>query len=56
MKGRASPDLERIAGFCRHWRIARPVCFASLLKEGFRPNRDAADGAEAGRPHPKGLL
>ena len=33
-------DRERIAGFCRKWRITEFALFGSVLREDFRPDSD----------------
>jgi len=33
-------DGERIAAFCRKWRITEFALFGSVLREDFRPNSD----------------
>ena len=33
-------DPERLAGFCRKWRITELALFGSVLREDFRPDSD----------------
>ena len=33
-------DQERIAGFCRQWKIAEFSLFGSVLRDDFRPDSD----------------
>ncbi len=32
--------VEKIAGFCRRWKIARLEVFGSVLRDDFRPDSD----------------
>ncbi|MGD0814123.1 MAG: nucleotidyltransferase domain-containing protein [Verrucomicrobiota bacterium] len=32
--------MEKIADFCRRWKIARLEIFASVLRDDFRPDSD----------------
>lgn len=35
-------DKEKIAAFCRRWRIAELAVFGSVLRDDFRPDRWSA--------------
>lgn len=40
MQSQLSIDHDRIAGFCRHWRIQELSLFGSILRDDFRPDSD----------------
>jgi hypothetical protein len=40
MKAAIAIDREKIAAFCRRWKIAELALFGSVLREDFRPDSD----------------
>lgn len=40
MQAELSIDCERLAGFCRRWRIDELALFGSVLRSDFRPDSD----------------
>ena len=40
MEARISVDRERLAAFCRRWRIVEFALFGSVLRDDFRPDSD----------------
>ena len=40
MSPRIEIDHERVAGFCRRWKIVEMALFGSVLRDDFRPGSD----------------
>ena len=40
MRGHIHIDPDKIAAFCRRWRIAELALFGSVLRDDFRPDSD----------------